>query len=133
MPEPLDNHPQRHLPAMTEAQLHALARNIFTVMTSMNDLEATFTPVQKQIAEKARKGLLALNDNSQTLTSMVMQLTQLTRTLLNQRQSSKAAFMVGWNGFYHDLIAGLSWEDREMLLTLIDSVMEDRDDSEIPF
>jgi hypothetical protein len=132
MPDQLDNHPQRHLPDLAEAQLNAFMRHLYTAITSMSDLELSLMPEQKQLSAQLKENLFALNDSARSLSPLLMQSGQLIRTLLHQRQAAKVAFMAGWNGFYYDLIAQLPAEDRNMVLPLLDSIMNDQHD-DIPF
>jgi hypothetical protein len=91
----------------------------------------TLTPEKKQLAAVVKDNLFDLNDNAKGLATLVTESGQFVRVLLHQRQTSREAFLAGWNGFYRDLLAQLSAEDRDALLPILNGIMGE--DDAIPF
>jgi hypothetical protein len=130
---PDNTHAQQRLAEQAEAKLNHFMRHLYTAITQLNDLALTLTPEQKQIADQVRESLFDLNDSAKTFAPTITEMGQVLRTLLHQRQTSKEAFMAGWHGLYRDMLAQLSPEDRDFWQPILDGIMSDDDDTEIPF
>jgi hypothetical protein len=115
----------------TEAEMSQFLASLFAAIIEMDKLDATLTEDQQEMAARVKENLINLNGNAKFFIALLTEMGQAMRALLRQRQSSKEAFLAGWQGFYRDLAAHLTADQRAELLPIMDGILGE--DDECPF
>jgi hypothetical protein len=111
---------------------HEIGKFIFHLLATiqdMDELDQTLTPEQQQLAQTVKDDLIALDNSAKYVTKLLFEMGDLIKLLVFQRQSTKEAFLAGWEGFYRDLLSHLNAEERAQLQPILDGIIGD----ELPY
>lgn len=92
-----------------------------------------FSDDQQKMAGQINKQVIALEEKSHLVATLYTEMESSIKTLIQQRQTSKAAFKAGWEGFYYDLLSRLDEEERARLRPIFDELNGEKEDDDIPF
>ena len=117
------------LKAHSQAQLGKFLAWLFAAIVDMDEFDQSLTEEQRPLAQTVKDDLRALNERAKFLTVTHMEMSDAILLLLQQHQSAKKAFNLGWDSFYRELIMRLSPEQRKEIDEVLDSIMG----NDIPF
>jgi hypothetical protein len=112
-----------------EIELGRLLFHVFAAVQDMEALNITLTPEQAELVQQLKEDLSALDGSAHQLGDLIFEMGDFIKLLMRQRQSTKEAFLAGWDGFKQDLLSHLNKDERAKLKPILDGISG----SEIPY